>query len=231
MKTILLYILVAATLASCSSAYKASQTPDDVYHSPSAEIGKKEDKNEKKDKYEEYVSAEDKYLRMKVKDRRRWSEIDEYEYRRNCLNNYDYSYYKMNHPFGYSSYGYSSYGYGYNSCACACNNNISIYHPSYYNYYGYYNNPYIINYPVKTQKGTYKPNLGSYQGGTYNNNNGIGNTLKKVFSSGNNGYNNRNSSDNSTYRSTDRSYTPSSNSSSSGSSSGSGGRVSRPGRN
>ena len=50
---ILLYGLIAATITSCSSAYKASQTPDDVYYSPAREgVQKQTVKRDTKNRYD-----------------------------------------------------------------------------------------------------------------------------------------------------------------------------------
>jgi hypothetical protein len=239
---LLLPVLIACIFASCSTAYRATQTPDDVYYSPAHAVASKDDKNDDKndrnvsrrDRYEDYESAEDRYLRMKVRDRYRWSAIDDYSYwydTRYSCNNLSYS--------SYSKYNLSL-NYGWNNCSCACYSNSysSIFYPGYYNpfysSYGYYPNVYIINNP-KLAPNVNRPRLGGYRNNSYNNNNTIGNTLKKVFTPNTNGYSNRNTTSDNSYRSTERTYSPSS---SSGSSSGSGsssssgaGRPSRPARN
>src|SRR5688500_3829498 len=93
---IILFGFLAALITGCSSAYKASQTPDDVYYSPARSGGAhRETRNE--DRYEDYVSSqEDRYLRMKVRDRNRWSMIDDYSYWNDSryLPLYSYDYYR-----------------------------------------------------------------------------------------------------------------------------------------
>jgi uncharacterized membrane protein YgcG len=233
---LILYTLAAVVFTSCSTAYKASQTPDDVYYSPTNEIAdnNKEEKNDRRDRYEEYTSAEDRYLRMKSRNRDRWSTIDDYDYWYSpnyCANNYvsyNYNHWRNNTGITYS--------YG-NRCACACNSafSSSIFFPGYYNpYYSYYPG-YMIKFPGNLSPNVNRPNLGSYSNGSYNNTNST-NTFKKVFGSGNYNNSNRNSGSSETYKSSDRTYRPSSGSSSSGSSSSggsgrSGGGVSRPVRN
>jgi hypothetical protein len=94
MKTLLL-IFSIAIFASCSTAYKSGQTPDDVYYS------KPKDKVEENNttRYEKKVdNYEDRQIRMAVHDPR-WRNLD-YDY--DC--DYRYS------PY---TYGYS-YGYYYN---------------------------------------------------------------------------------------------------------------------
>jgi alkanesulfonate monooxygenase SsuD/methylene tetrahydromethanopterin reductase-like flavin-dependent oxidoreductase (luciferase family) len=82
--TLLLTVLSIGFLASCSTAFKAGQTPDDVYYSPGREItsAKQEEKDQRqKEEYQEYVSSQDdRYLRMKVANRNRWSSLDDFDY-------------------------------------------------------------------------------------------------------------------------------------------------------
>ena len=84
--TLLLSVLSIGLVSGCSTAFKAGQTPDDVYYSPGRdreETYVKEDQNKKKQKeeYEEYVSSQDdRYLRMKVANRNRWNSLDNYDY-------------------------------------------------------------------------------------------------------------------------------------------------------
>ncbi|MDB5191913.1 MAG: vitellogenin precursor [Segetibacter sp.] len=240
----LLLVLAVMVLGSCSTAYKASQTPDDVYYSPAraVETAKTE---KKKDKYEDYYTSEDdRYLRMKVNNRSRWSAIDDYDYWYDSRYRpyYTYNYYRdinlgnnwypgyyPNRNFGF---GYNNYGYQYGN--------------SFYSRRGYgtntYGGNYITKYPYKSSSSVGRPSLQSYR-----NSNNFGNTVKRVFSTENNSsYNNgnNNNSNNSSYNNSNsrtttsesappsRSYTPSSSSSSSSSSgSSSGGGVSRPARN
>jgi hypothetical protein len=247
---ILLYGLIAATITSCSSAYKASQTPDDVYYSPARQASVAKE-SKQRDRYEEYVTSEDdQYLRMKIRNRQRWSTIDDYSYWNdsrytspyysyNSWNTWNswYSPFTLNtwnSPFypSYSPY-YNGYGNGYSS----------YYYPKYGGYGGYspYNsNVYIIKNPTRVNSNVSRPNMNSYNNRSYNNTNNterFGSTLKRVFSTENTStYSNRNSSsnNNSSYSAPVRTYSPpaSSGSSSSGSSSGSsGGGVTRPGRN
>jgi uncharacterized membrane protein YgcG len=225
---ILLYGLMAAVITSCSSAYKASQTPDDVYYSPAREGVQKQ--TAQRDRYEDYVASED--------DRYVPSYNYNYDYYRNNVFNpyFSYNWYSpyssFYHPYMNSSFGYYN---GYN--------NIGLYYPQYgYNPYGA---SYISKNPARVVSSSVsRPNLDGYRNGLYNNansstnrsNQGVGNTLKRVFSANENArtYNNENSNTN-TYNAPQRTYTPapsSSSSSSGSSSSGSsgGGGVSRPPR-
>lgn len=220
-RSILLLALTAIILTSCSTRYKTGQTPDDVYYAPTPKVDEAvvkndKDKDEDKDRYEDYTSSqEDRYLRMKVRDRYRWSTIDDWGYW-NDTRYYDSYYYGSYYPSSGIGVVYTSGWYnpifsvGYNNHCCCYSN--SVYNP-------YYTTGYIIKNPVHTVR----PNLSTYSNTNYSNNNqGI---IKKVFGSGR--YSNSNS-DNSS--SSGRSYSPSSSSSSSSSSHSSGGGVSRPGR-
>jgi hypothetical protein len=237
---ILLFGIMAAVLTGCASTYKAGQTPDDVYYSPAREGGiKKETRNE--DRYEDYAASdEDRYLRMKIRDRQRWSRLDDYSYWNDSryMPSYSYDYYRNNL---YNSYSWNNWNSPY------------FYSPIYlgaYNSIGYYNRPwgyspytnvYINKYPRKVNSSVNRPTLNGYNNRNYNNTNRqtLGNAIKRVLTTpeNNSNYSNRNSSSNNsnnTYRAPERTYTPSSSgSSSSGSSSSgsSGGGVSRPPRN
>ena len=114
MKTSFLSVILLAGLFSLSgcAAYKASQTPDDVYYSPAKTIVPQDQQE-----YVDYVSNnEDQYLRMKVQNNLMFSSLDDYSYW------YDSRYaYGMNFNYLYSPY-YSYYtnplyssGWGYNN--------------------------------------------------------------------------------------------------------------------
>lgn len=238
---IILIGFMAALITGCSSAYKASQTPDDVYYSPAR--GNAQKAVAKEDRYEDYIgSQEDQYLRMKIRNRDRWSSIDDYSYWNDSryvpAYSYDYyrnnwnNFYSWNNPYAYSLNNWSSPYYnplysGYNFYGSY----------AYYPQLGYspYSNVYISKYPVKLSSSVNRPALSGYSNRTYNNSNaiynrqGLGNSIKRAFTpnENNNIYSNRsinNNNSNNTYRAPERSYTPSS---SSGSSAGS---VSRPSR-
>lgn len=253
---IILFGFMAALVTGCSSVYKASQTPDDVYYSPPRSGGaKKEIRNQ--DRYEDYVSSQDdRYLRMKIRDRDRWSSIDDYSYWNDSryVPSYSYNFYRNNWNNLYSW----NNPYSFNNPYSWNNWNSPYYNPFYsggYNFHGYYypqlglgyspyGNVYITKNPVRLSPNVNRPSLNGYRNGNYNNNNGtfnrqgLGNSARKIFApSENRGYSNRNfdtHNNNNTYRAPERTYTPSSPSSSSGSfSSGSsgGGTISRPSRN
>ena len=147
---ILLLALTVALFTSCTTSYKTGQTPDDVYYSPTrpdadeyVKTDKKQDRNYRYD--EEYY--EDQYLRMKVRDRYRWSEIDD--------------------PYYYRSrYNYTSY-----NCSCFSNPwSPSVYWNSYYNPY-YQNHVYINPKSPATYTGPRVFNLNSYNNNAITNNN------------------------------------------------------------
>ncbi len=95
---ILLLAVAAVGLGSCSTIYKSGQTPDDVYYSPApqqrvaynqqnedydedvyASTGNGEYVNVQTDQDRLAYSAEDNYLRMKVRNRSMWSSLDYYD--------------------------------------------------------------------------------------------------------------------------------------------------------
>ena len=216
---ILSVFALAILLASCSSAYRQAQTPDDVYYSPakekertyaSANDNRQTDNYARRNNsgYEDYTSSsEDDYLRMKIQDRYRWSALDDYDYWYSpsyAFNNY-YGYNSFN-PFLSNSWGLSFYyspftsiqPYGW----------FSSYYPT-YGYYtpysGYYGHGYGYSYMpvyltnVKTTPGVHRPLLGGYvnNGTGYNNNNNRSRNIGRYipsFNIGDSKFNNRNNS-------------------------------------
>lgn len=95
----LLIVITAIAFASCNTAYKSGQTPDDVYFSPKKVIEEDTKKEEQNDQASN-ESIEDREIKMKIRDRR-WRDLNN-DHDCNCSCNY--------HPY---KYGYS-YGYYYN---------------------------------------------------------------------------------------------------------------------
>jgi uncharacterized membrane protein YgcG len=264
MSRLLLFTALAVTAFTSCSVYRSGQTktPDDVYYSPAREVAAYVETERKRDGYyraDDYSSSDDRWLRMRVRDRYRWSAFDDYDW-----NDWRYN------SWATGAYSYSPYSWGFNS-----------YFSNYYYWNSYYN-PYcpgIIIVNPKANQPVYAKvrdfNLSRYTNNSYNNSNrplsasktglrygapsynnrntttnsSLGSSIRKVFSNDNNSssrnsyYNPSSSSDSRPTRtytpsesSSTRSYTPSpsssSSSSSGSSSSGSsgGGGVSRPSR-
>jgi uncharacterized membrane protein YgcG len=191
---ILLSAFAALTLGSCTTAYKTSQTPDDVYFSPAKpqdEYISTRSNDDRKYRGDEY--DEDRYLRMRVRDRYRWSQLDDwYSYERyNLYYNFEYTYSWQNpwSPYSYWNYLYNPY------CRSCCFSyggsnpkSIAYNKPRTVNL-----NPFQVNTVTTTGKtvtpkssGWYRPNSVS-SGRPVNNNNtnsSVGNTLRNLFSSG-----------------------------------------------
>lgn len=106
-----LFILLGFSffIGSCTTAYKTGQTPDDVYNSPAppqdeyANVRKSDEKRYRDyESYddEDYADYDDRYLRMKVRNRYRWSDLDDWYY---YGNRYNFSFYNnwnyWNDPF------------------------------------------------------------------------------------------------------------------------------------
>src|SRR5215510_9640691 len=98
---ILLLAVLIAILPSCSTSYKTGQTPDDVYYSPARpEDDDEYVQSEKKDEYsgqEEYY--DDRYLRMKVHNRLRWSELNDWYYYDRYSMSYNYYFGVYHNPY------------------------------------------------------------------------------------------------------------------------------------
>ncbi len=231
--SILFLGVLLAVISGCSTAYKSTQTPDDVYYSPSRDITE-ERVSQRKEEIRDYsMGDEDREILMGIRSRR-WRYIN------------DPFYYGWNNGF-YNTYDYFGSPYNY------CFNNWS-------GYYGYYYNPYYYPYPIynpviivtkPTRPVTTTPrmvNLNAYRGynrvnipsksdnnnkwnntyRSYNNSNRsgsrVGNVIREILTPSTPSSNN---SDNNS----SRSYNPSSGSSNSGQSNGSnGGSISRPSR-
>ena len=238
---ILLLAVFAAAFSSCTTAYKTGQTPDDVYYSPAPpkeEYVRTEKEQDRKYQYtDEYY--DDRYLRMKVSNRYRWNDLNDWYY---------YERYGFGHNYYFGSYynPYNSWNYYYNPyCCCYGNNGYS--NPKYTAAYrpqvkprafslGGYTNTNVgntsANRPVRVlNSGRVNDNTEAYNNRNKPANRGLGNTIRTILSSNNDNSGN-NSSNNSRRVYTPSNSTPRSNSSSSGSSSGSsGGSVTRPTRN
>lgn len=101
-KTLLLLLSVAA-FSSCSTAYRAGQTPDDVYYSPVKVVEKRDRVDEKQDdrrNQARYETRGDYEISMCIRDRR-WRDFRE-----------DYTY--KSSPYNYVTCNCSNYGYYYN---------------------------------------------------------------------------------------------------------------------
>jgi len=224
----LLLILVAAAFSSCSTSYKSGQTPDDVYYSPEKEGAAYVETKPNKNRYQsyEYDEADDRWLRMRVRNPYRWNAFDDYDW--NTYSSWSNNY---NSPYSnnWNSYwtGYYSWNSGYNPY---CRNVVIVNpksNPAAYNKVRNFSlNSYTntnfnnSNAAVRTKGSMRLPSSG---GGSYNNSNSntLGSSLRKVFSGtgSNNTFGNNNGSSSGSSDRSSRSYTPSS--SNSGSSSGS----------
>lgn len=209
-QALLFFVLGLGLFSSCTTAFKSGQTPDDVYYSPGSDLPTvREEKKiqEEKAQYQDYVSSlDDRYLRMKVARRNRWSTLDDFDYwydSRYDFNSYNYSYYSSLNPY-WNPYYRFSIGYG-----------NSYYPGSFYNYGWGWNNPvyavahyYSVPYtPVKSGGYTSGSFSTAYRNKTYQNSNygykdsktgafipsssnsSFGNLLKRVFTSSADGSN------------------------------------------
>jgi hypothetical protein len=227
--TLLLALSVVAALTSCSTAYKTGQTPDDVYYS-TARPQEDEVRDETKDEERTYTYNDeyydDRYLRMKVHNRYRWSDLNDWYY-------YDKYSYTSFYYWGSYNNPYTSWNYYYNPYCCCHNSyfavgNYKAYTPPVvkrnFNLAGYTNTSYNN---INSRTGTYKTPPVRITTRVYNNSNSLSDKIRNIT-------NNDNSGNGST-----RTYSPSNNNTGSGNSgssgnggkSGSSGTVTRPVRN
>jgi hypothetical protein len=215
--------LLAITFASCTTAYKSGQTPDDVYYSPArpqAEYVKQETKEDKLYRNDPEAYRDDRYLRMKIQDHRYSTLYDDYY----SYNPYYYHYYNGNLIYNtpWSSYSYWNYYYNpYCSNVVAIVPKAPVYNKPRTFDLGVYNPPPAVN--VNNPKGNSRsysvPNYSNTNTGNNNYRNSgrdAGSFLRDVFSGSSGG--------------SGSSSSPSSNTRSSGSSSGSSSNTNGGGR-
>lgn len=194
-------LLTIGLLSGCSTAYQSGQTPDDVYYSPGRDGGSRREEEkvrEQQERYEEYVSSQDdRYLRMKVANRNRWSGIDDFDYwydsrydfgRYNHFSNWN-SFYTWNNPWNPSfSYGLwrmqpgLGFGWGWNNPMYTV---IAYASPKFYaggrtsgsNLSAYRNIKGFSN----TNGGYYNPKTGSFINSNNASSSSFGSLLKRVF--------------------------------------------------
>jgi hypothetical protein len=217
-------ILLAILFASCTTAYKSGQTPDDVYYSPARpqdEYVRTEKQDDSRYRYDDEESyRDDRYLRMKIHDRRYSGLYDDYY----SYNPYYYHYYngRLNYNSPWSSYNYWNYYYNpyyapvitvvprtpvYNKPRTF---DLSLYNPQPTN-----NNPKGVRNTYTTPNNTGNNNSNNYR----NSGRDAGSFLRDVFSGSSSNNNSSNSSSSSNTRSSSSSSSSSSSNSSSGSSS------------
>lgn len=117
MKSFLPALSLVVVFGSCTTAYKSGQTPDDVYYSPAQkknEYNRIEEKEEERKKEEpaDYATEDDRYLRMKVRNRDRWSYLDDYyrdPYAYTYTRTYYYNDYCCCNPRTYWNHYYNPY--------------------------------------------------------------------------------------------------------------------------
>jgi len=230
MKATLPLLSLALIFASCTTAYKSGQTPDDVYFSPArpqSEYVRQDNRDDNEYRNNDEAYRDDRYLRMKIRDRRYSGLYDDYYSYNPYFYHYYNSYLDYNSPwnsYSYWNYYYNPYGHQviaivprtsfysrprtfdlgvYNQSTNATNGRGARHGYS----YGYNNSS--SNYNNRSR------NTGNYR----NSGSDAGNFLRNAFSGSNNN-NSSNSSNNSS----------SSPRSSSSSSSGSSGSTNAPAR-
>lgn len=173
MKNILLLLILGGfTFTGCRTAFPEAQTPDDVYYSPELTGGD----------YERAEADEDRYLRMKVRNRRDWNDLNDWYM-------YERWGYGMNHAFGTPFHPY----YNWNV----------IHNP----YWGFLNNTRNPNRPRISNLNTFQPQTnatntpanrfnkkfnqlrpsGNNTNSSNQNNRSIGSGLRELFGNGNSG--------------------------------------------
>jgi hypothetical protein len=229
MARLLLFIAVAVTALSSCSVYRSGETtktPDDVYYSPAkpgaayVEVEKKQDNGYYRGA-DAYNTYDDRWLRMRVSNRYRWSSFDDYDW-----NDWRYSSF-ANSAFSYSPYYFNNYWnnyYTWNSyynpyCSKIIVLNPSVNQPVYskvrnFSLGAYTNTNYnSSNRPLgKTSTRYISPSSYNNSNNSTRTNNSLGSSIRKVFSNGNSNSGNSYYTPSSSDRPV-RSYTPATNSS------------------
>jgi hypothetical protein len=226
MKSYLPILSLVLIFASCTSAYKSGQTPDDVYFSPARPQDEyvRVEKNDDRQYYSDEEYRDDRYLRMKIRNRR-WSTLDDsyaYNY------GYGYNYYPSSSYVYYNSWNAASLWNYYYNPYCSYNNIIisnpksTVYNkPRSFNLHVFDNTVNPTNPKAYKNSGS-RTSSGSSNTDSYRNSGtNAGGFLRNVFGGSDNSSNSSNSKVNTSSSSSNSS---SSGSSSSGSSSNSGGR-------
>ncbi|MBS4042337.1 MAG: hypothetical protein KGZ59_00790 [Chitinophagaceae bacterium] len=123
-KLLIITLFSVVVFASCKSAYKNMQTPDDLYYSPASGI---EDDNVRENNTARSNNNNDRFLRYKVRNRYLWGCIDDYSYwndiRYNNCNCYD-GYYNWNTPYLNNVWSWQGYHSPYYFMTPYANTNI-----------------------------------------------------------------------------------------------------------
>jgi hypothetical protein len=224
MKTTNLFVLLLVVLlSSCTAAYRTGQTPDDVYYSPARpeeEYVRAQREESRRYRYAE-EDYEDRYLRMKVRNRNQWNDLNDwYSYERWTLGSNSYFAPTVN-PFVSWNYFYNPYYSYYNpyfahwAVATAVTKPITT-GPRTFNLNTYQQTPVNIK-STRAQSGQYAPANYSTPTSRSSSSN-RGNSLREIFSNSGGSYTTPGSSSSGGSNSPSSSGGSSSGSSSSGSS-------------
>jgi hypothetical protein len=169
MKNIFLLMLLGGfTLTGCRTAFPEAQTPDDVYYSP--EINRGDEERTETD--------EDRYLRMKVRNRRNWNDLNDwYTYERWS--------YGLNYAYGTPFHPYYNWNVVHNPYWSTVTNTRTPNRPrvSNLNTYQPPSNPSTIQNNPVNPKLNLPRTTGS--GSSSNNTRSVGGGLREVFGNGN----------------------------------------------
>ena len=194
MKTTHLFVLsVLVLLSSCTTAYRSGQTPDDVYYSPARpeeEYVRAQREESRRYRYAE-EDYEDRYLRMKVRNRHQWNDLNDwYSYERWTLGSNSYFAPTLN-PFVSWNYYYNPY-YSYHSpyfshwAVVSTPTKSNLNGPRTFNLATYQQTP--VN--IKSVRGQGEPNtpVSNTSPSGRNSNSNRGNALREIFTNSGSSY-------------------------------------------
>ncbi|MFM7671232.1 MAG: hypothetical protein ACKO6Q_01405 [Bacteroidota bacterium] len=166
--TLVLMLLAGFTMTGCRTAFPEAQTPDDVYYSPEGAGNE----------YERIETDEDRYLRMKVRNRRDWNELNDWYAYERWSYGMNYSYGTPYHPYYNWNVYHNPYWVGVASPRTQNRprvSNLSTYQVS---------NQSPQNNPVNPKLNPIRA-TGSNTNYPTNNNRTIGSGLRDIFENGN----------------------------------------------
>lgn len=178
MKPVLPFLIFTTTLFSCASVYKTGQTPDDVYFSPArpqADYVRVDEQNNDQRRREQTIDeSEERYSRMRLRNRRQWSQVDDYYVDPRA---YYYNPYFVN-PYAMQHWGWGADRMYWNNWHNPYGNRVIVVSPN------NRNNGRIRNYNPYTTPQT--NNSYKYQAPSNNQRSNTGSRLRGLFNDGGN---------------------------------------------
>ena len=183
--TSLLSVLLMLLLAGCSTSYRTGQTPDDVYYSPPRPedeyVRVQREETRRIRNYQD--DEEDRFLRMRIRDRNRWNDLDDwYTFERWSLG-YNQFFAPTLNPFVSWNYFYNPYFFPVATAQVPVKNIYT--RPRTYNLGSYQQGP--VNLKQIQQNTTYRSNYIPFGTQNGSSSGSRGSALREAFGAGSQG--------------------------------------------